>query len=131
MRERVALFFRVAFLSALLLGVGCTAYNPKSIDDVPFRERAESQRQGKVTVSTAALNSEEAERLFQLPLGKQEVQPVWIEVDNREDVDYFLLPLAVDPEYFSPAEIAYRGGAERRAGILEELRAVAAQPADG
>ena len=42
-----------------------------------------------------------------MPLADKNVQPVWLEIDNREEKEFFLMLLSIDPEYFSPSEVAW------------------------
>ena len=43
---------------------GCASYNPRQIEEVPFRERAKTQVEGNVRVTAAVPSSEESKRLF-------------------------------------------------------------------
>ncbi len=87
---------------------GCATYSPRPLDDVPFRERAKTQTIGKVRVTVAALRERESKKLFAVSLAKQNIQPVWVEVQNDDDVPYLLLQLDLDPFYYSPLEVSYK-----------------------
>jgi hypothetical protein len=56
-----------------------------------------------VAVPTAG----ESARLFGVPLADNGIQPVWLKIENHDTVPYWLLPLSLDPDYFSPREVAY------------------------
>lgn len=45
--------------------------------------------------------------MFDLPLHKKRIQPVWVRLENRHTNAYYFLPASLDPNYFSPAEVAY------------------------
>lgn len=79
-----------------------------SLDAAPLRQRAESQQDGKVRVSVVALSESESRKLFDLPLAKDNIQPVWIEVENRSPHRYLFFPLDVDPDYYAPFELAWK-----------------------
>jgi hypothetical protein len=36
------------------------------------------------------------------------VQPVWLQIDNREDRELYLMVLSLDPDYFAPSEVAWQ-----------------------
>src|SRR5262249_31705237 len=44
---------------------------------------------------------------FGCPLGKQDVQAVWLKVHNQTDEPIGLLSRSMDPQYFSPLEVAF------------------------
>jgi hypothetical protein len=45
--------------------------------------------------------------LFGVDTYKRGVQPIWLEIENRNDAPVYFLPLSLDPDYFSPFEAAY------------------------
>ncbi|NND36606.1 MAG: hypothetical protein HKN81_05655 [Gammaproteobacteria bacterium] len=97
----------------LLFSACATApYNPADIDSVPFRDRAQTQVEGPVTVSAAVPGPEETRELFDVPLYDSGIQPVWLEVRNGTDSQIRYAPVGTDREYFAPQEVAYvhRGG---------------------
>ena len=49
----------------------------------------------------------ESARVFGVPLAAHGIQPVWLKIENHDTVPYWLLPLSLDPDYFSPREVAY------------------------
>lgn len=63
---------------------------------------------GAVRVSVVALSAAESRDLFGLPLAKDGIQPVWLEVANASHFDYLFFPLDVDPDYYSPFELAWK-----------------------
>jgi hypothetical protein len=115
MGNPLARFRITAFACALALG--CASYRPPAEYPQDFRARAETQSEGGVRVSAALLTEDEAKQVFATPVIANEIQPIWLEIDNQEDEEYALMLLSVDPEYFSPSEAAWRtrGLGERRA----------------
>lgn len=85
-----------------------------------------SETQGRVTVATAVLNSAESKTLFGVDLAANDIQPVWIRIENREAVPYWYAPRFTDPMYFSPAEVAFKSrlwfGGEANQQVAEAMR---------
>jgi len=53
------------------------------------------------------LSNEESQAVFDTDLYGYGIQPVWIKVDNHSDKTYNLMHSGVDPNHFSPLEVAY------------------------
>jgi len=108
------------FLS-LILFVGCattrtsTTFEPHSINEVRFRDRAQTRSDTEVRVSAAVPTAEETRALFDANLISREIQPIWVKVENHSEHTYYLMSTASDPNYFSPLEAAYAvsGGLNR------------------
>jgi len=96
---------QVAALFAVLL-VGCASQQQSSTSQVDYKSRAVTRADGGVRVSAAALSAEEAATVYGVALAKQRIQPVWIEVENREDRDYYLLSPGLDPNFYPASEAA-------------------------
>jgi len=99
-----------AWLAITLTTQGCTTFAPRPMDEVPFKERAETQVQGGLSVTVAVPTIKEAKAIYGVDLALRGIQPVWIEVKNDEPVLHWFLPSGLDPQYFSPAEVAYAFG---------------------
>ncbi len=97
----------VAFciLSGTIL-CGCATFNPQPINEVPFRERAETQTEDGVRVTAAVLSAKETEAVFGRPLYKRGIQPVWLEIENNTPHHIWFPKLSVDRNYFTPLEVA-------------------------
>ena len=89
-----------------------STFNPLSINEVRFRDRAQSNSDQELRVSVAVPTAGETESLFQADLIRKEIQPIWVKVENHSAQPYYLISTAADPNYFSPLEAAYavRGG---------------------
>lgn len=115
--------FKVLILpsfAALLLTACATApYIPAELDSVPFRDRAQIQAEGPVTVTAAVPGPDETRALFDLSLYEDGIQPVWLEVRNGSDSQIRYAPVGTDRDYFSPEEVAYvhRGGFSKKARV--------------
>jgi len=95
-------------LALALTMLGCaTSFSPRPIDEVPFKARAQTQVQDGLTVTVAVPTLEEAKAIYGVDLASKGMQPVWIQVQNEENLPYWLLPSGLDPAYFSASEAAY------------------------
>jgi len=102
-----AALLRAAMLATLLALAGC-AGTPTQTESLDYRARAETRTDGRVEVSAVVLSPLESEKTFGLPLARKDVQPVWLEIDNREDRELYLMVLSLDPDYFAPSEVAWQ-----------------------
>jgi hypothetical protein len=69
-----------------------------------YKSRAATRTEGSVRVSTAVLSADESAAVYGVPLATRSIQPVWIEVENREDRAYYLLSPGLDPNFFPASE---------------------------
>lgn len=95
------------FMISSLIGSGCATFNPRPLDEVLFRERAQTQFENNVRVTAAVLSAEESKAVFDAPLYRKGIQPVWLEIENRDEEPLWFLPVGVDRDYFSPIEVAH------------------------
>ena len=63
--------------------------------------------QYNLRVTAAVLSAEESEAVFGVSLYKRGIQPVWLEIENKDEEPTWFLPFSVDPDYFSPLEVTY------------------------
>ncbi len=98
----------IAIAPVLAAMVGCRTFSPIPMDDVGFKQRAESQTKDDVTASVVVLTAEEAKAVFDCKLYKKKIQPVWLEITNHTDDEMLFMPRSVDPEYFAPLEVAQK-----------------------
>jgi hypothetical protein len=107
-----ALWRMLALLLVLVL-VSCAttqtpvSFNPRSINEVRFRDRSQTKFDEEVRVTTAVPTAEETEAIFGADLARKEIQPIWVKVENHSDRTYYLVIAGVDPNYFSPIESSY------------------------
>ena len=93
---------------ALCTVFGCSSFDPHPMKDEPFLERGQTKQEGKVRVTVAALGAEETERVFGVPLADEGIQPVWVEIENRDKNFLWFMSAGLDPEYYAPNEAAYK-----------------------
>lgn len=112
-RRRTAVAAPLLIVIAFVLG-GCASrpFLPQDPSGYPFLSRGVSQISGPVRVTAAVPDAGETEATIGLPLYDQGIQPVWLEVENRSTEPVRITLWSIDPDYFSPLEVAWknRGG---------------------
>ncbi|MEH6581479.1 MAG: LssY C-terminal domain-containing protein [Halioglobus sp.] len=95
---------------------GCASFSVPDGAPEEFIGRAEIQESADVEVRAAVLSEEEAKVHFSSRLPRKHIQPVWLQIENHRDEVLILNPLALDKDYFSPSEAAWksRGWGERK-----------------
>ncbi|NIS78926.1 MAG: hypothetical protein GTO14_01590 [Anaerolineales bacterium] len=86
---------------------GCASFDPKPMEEIPFLERAETQYEGNVRVKAAVPSAKETIALFDTPLYRRGIQPIWLEIENNDEEPVWFLPVGLDPDYFTSFEAAY------------------------
>jgi hypothetical protein len=107
---------RTSLIVALLLCVSAGAmiminsvhFSPDPSGDVDFIAHAQQKSAAGMRVSASALGARESRRSFGEDLAKYGIQPVWLSIENETDDQLVYLPIAMDPEYYSPYEVSYR-----------------------
>ena len=88
--------------------------------------RVQTAQQDGVTVQVAIPTEDEAAQHFGVPLAERGLQPIWLSITNASDVDFWLLPIAIDPDYYSADEAALVTGvkltAEQKAAATRRFR---------
>ena len=59
-------------------------------------------------VTVGVPSADESRQIFGLPLATKDIQPVWLEIQNNDTTDYFLLAINLDPDLFSAGEVAWK-----------------------
>ena len=91
----------------LLLVVSCSqVFQPTPIEDVPFRDRADTQTIGTVRVTAAVPSAAESRALFVTDLYRQGIQPIWLQIENLGEESLTFLPVGTDSGYFTPLDSA-------------------------
>jgi len=91
----------INFLSSFL-------FNPDPSGDASFIARAQQKSTSGIKVNASALGASESRRSFGENLAKHNIQPVWLTIENETDDQLVFLPIAMDPDYYSPYEVSYR-----------------------
>ena len=64
---------------------GCASFSVPDSPPEEFVGRAEVQDSGGVEVRAAVLSEEEAKAHFSTRLPRKQIQPVWLQIENRRD----------------------------------------------
>jgi hypothetical protein len=78
------------------------------MEEVPFIERAQTQKVNDISVTIAVPTEEETRQLFDAKLDKKRIQPVWIGIVNETDEMAWFFHYSLDPDYFPPLEAAWK-----------------------
>lgn len=93
---------------ALLLSACGRSYVLRSSDiEHPDISRIQTVTSDGIEVSLRIPPDDEAARTFGVTLADHGIQPIWMRLQNDSDTDYWLLPIAIDPDYFSADEVAF------------------------
>jgi hypothetical protein len=101
----------VAFLALALTSIAVVnsfRFSPDPSGDASFINRAQQKSVPGIKVSASALGADESERSFGENLAGYNIQPVWLSIENETDEALALLPVAMDPDYYSAYEVSYR-----------------------
>jgi hypothetical protein len=101
--------FRNLFASIFMVFAitGCTALIPRAdADKADFKSRIQTKQAGNVQVSTSVLSASESRAVYGVALAKKGIQPVWVEVKNSDDKNYWLMFRGMDPYFFPASEAA-------------------------
>jgi len=91
----------------LLLIVGCSqVFQPTPIEEVPFRDRSETQTIGTVRVTAAVPSAAESRALFATNLYQKGIQPIWLQIENLGNEQLTFLQVGTDSGYFTPLDSA-------------------------
>lgn len=106
--------------TVLLAACGAPAWKrPVPMDQVGFTSRAVTETHGDLTVTVAVPDSNETEQLFGTSLYRDQIQPVWISIENRSASEFLLVRPGVDENYYSPLEVSYQRHSGSRETRLE------------
>ena len=96
-------------LAASLLLAACSGkvFVAGEPDRAGFLERGVTQEQGPLRITVAVPDAQETLALTGLPLYSQGIQPVWLEVVNSGSSRLRLVIASIDPDYYSPLEVAW------------------------
>ena len=99
--------YAALLLALTIISTGCTTgFDPKSIESVPFRDRAQTQIEAGIRVTAAVPSATESRDLFGVSLYKKRIQPVWLEIENSTQETVAFMPVGLDSDYQSPIEVA-------------------------
>ena len=108
MCNRLPRLWFLSFLFTISVVIGCASpFQPHPLEEVRFQERSQTQDDGQFRVTASVLSADETQAVFGFALYKKGVQPIWLEIENKDDEPTWFLPYSVDPDYFPPLEVTY------------------------
>jgi len=104
----------VSMLLTAALLAGCAtkptfSESSAALDDqaIPLHlGRVQTQTQDGVTVQLVIPTDEQVAGHFGVPLAQFGIQPIWMRIDNASSATYWILPISIDPDYFTADEAA-------------------------
>jgi hypothetical protein len=91
----------------VLLFTGCSTTGPlPEWETVHYKERLLTRTEGGLHISTSVLSDTEASAIYGVPLADKGIQPVWVEIENNDEIAYWLLSPGLDPNFFPASEAA-------------------------
>jgi LssY C-terminus len=99
----------VVIVSAAVLAViNSFGFSPDPSNASTFMVRAQQKSAPGITVDASALGASESRQFFGEDFARHNIQPVWLSIENKTDDQLAFLSIAMDPNYYSPYEVAYR-----------------------
>ena len=90
---------------------GCTSAAPQRDAQSTYLSRSVEQARDGISVAASVLEAREIEEVFGARLDLVGIQPVWLKIQNLSAYSFVLFLRSVDPDYFSPYEVARRSTA--------------------
>ena len=114
----------LVLLAALSAGplAGCTGLAALPAAGPAPALAVQTGTQDDVTVSVAVLDDQQAEARYGVDLAGQDLQAVWLRVENRSPQRLWLLVAALDPSYYSADEAAWMFRSSVRPADMDTLR---------
>ena len=106
--------WRPALLIFALLLTACASSPDAVIPEGDFRERIQIREKGGIEVSAGVPSAKESKELFDQPLYKRGIQPVWLRIENNRDEPVTFLPVGLDAKYYTPLEVANYDSADKK-----------------
>ena len=91
----------------LLVSCGTQKYNGADVDTASFLRRSLTLADGPLRVTAAVPDADETRALTGLDLYSDDIQPVWLKVENNGSTPARISLWSVDRNYYSPIEVAY------------------------
>lgn len=108
-KSKFILFGHVFIILATFLLAGCATFNQTLFSfDEHYKERLHVRERNNLKVEVAALSNKESVSHFGYSLNEVGVQAIYVKITNNNNVPRLLFPIASDPDYYPPYEIARR-----------------------
>lgn len=90
------------FLLLTALGAGCASLPLPEVTPKLTYQSSRTKSVGNLQVTVAVLGQDECREVFGLPMLDKGVQPLWVHIDNQDDVPYIFLPSCGSSIFFFP-----------------------------
>ena len=107
-KKAVTVAILLCIAAAAMTIMNSFQFNPDPSGDDDFIARAREKSAPGIKVSASALGARESQRSFGENLADYDIQPVWLSIENETDDQLIFLPIAMDPDYYSPYEVSFR-----------------------
>jgi hypothetical protein len=97
----------ISVIGAAVLA-GCASQTAPIHPDSTYLGRAVARARGGIAVTASVLDQSEIGDVFGARLDLVGIQPVWLKIQNLSAYSYVLFLKSIDPDYFSPYEVARR-----------------------
>ena len=92
----------------LLFGfAGSFRFGP-DLGGASFKDRALHKTAPGIKVSISVLGPDESRQSFGEDLARQNIQPIWLSIQNDTEEPLAFLSIALDPDYYSAYEVSYK-----------------------
>ena len=98
---------------------GCASHTAPVHPDTTYLGRAVTRAGGGIAVTASVLDQSEIEEVFGARLDLVGIQPVWLKIQNLSAYSYVLFLKGIDPDYFSPYEVARRSSTISRRSVQD------------
>ncbi len=89
----------------VLFIMSCATIDPISDkENLDYKSRTTTISETGIHVSASVLSADESLNVYGVPLAKKGIQPVWIKVENDNDIAYWLMSAGLDPNFFLTSE---------------------------
>jgi hypothetical protein len=92
----------------LMFLTACSSMSTGTDPQNSYLERSVVQARYGISVTASVLDEREIEKIFGARLDQVGIQPVWLKIQNLSAHSYVLFLRSIDPDYFSPYEVARR-----------------------
>jgi hypothetical protein len=101
--------YRYALVGAgMAMTLGCaTTFEPAALANSPFINRTTSQSERGISISAAVLSADEFEQLTGVDVADEDIQPLWLSIENDRERPVRIAYASIDPDYYSPLELAW------------------------
>lgn len=97
----------LAVIGAAVL-LGCATTTARFEQGGTYLSRSVTKTRGAVSVTASVLDQREIAEVFDVRLDLVGIQPVWLKIESLSAYSYVLFLTSIDPDYFSPHEVARR-----------------------